>query len=124
MAVNADLSEALVMKNVGEAEFDKQYSDQAQYGRIHFWDEWYTNEPEPFEWYYPYKKFAGVINDHVAKEAKSLYAGCGNSYFLEDMVKDGFIDVVGVDFSRVVIDMLKVRYNFSPYSCLLLIFQL
>ncbi|CAE7683463.1 Eef1akmt4, partial [Symbiodinium microadriaticum] len=92
-----------------EGEFDKQYSDQAQYGRIHFWDEWYTSEPEPFEWYYPYKKFASVINDHVAKEAKILVAGCGNSYMMEDMVADEFVDITGVDISRVVIDLMKVR---------------
>ena len=99
-----------------EGEFDKQYSDQAQYGRIHFWDEWYTSEPEPFEWYYPYKKFASVINDHVAKEAKILVAGCGNSYMMEDMVADEFVDITGVDISRVVIDLMKVRFESNDMS--------
>ena len=46
----------------------------------------------------------------MAHEAKILYAGCGNSYFMEDMVSDGFIDITGIDISRVVIDMMKVRF--------------
>ena len=51
-------------------------------------------DPEPFEWYYPYETFKEIINDCIAKEAKILIAGCGNSHFMEDMVEDGFARLI------------------------------
>ena len=36
-------------------------------------------------------------------------AGCGNSYMMEDMVSDGYTEIVGADFSRVVIEQMKSR---------------
>mmetsp|Transcript_2712 Transcript_2712/g.4075 ORF Transcript_2712/g.4075 Transcript_2712/m.4075 type:complete len:270 (+) Transcript_2712:95-904(+) len=111
---SVELSDNLAVKAVGEKEFDKQYSDHCQYGKIHFWDERYSKDPEPFEWFYPYTTFKDIINDYVAKEAHIMYAGCGNSFFMEDMVDDGFEDITGVDFSRVVIDGMKIRCKDYP----------
>jgi hypothetical protein len=51
------LGDNLKAKRVGEAEFDSVYSDDAQFGRIQFWDQRYVDFPEPFEWYYGYMHF-------------------------------------------------------------------
>ena len=67
------------------------------------------SDPEPFEWYYPYETFKEIINDCIAKEAKILIAGCGNSHFMEDMYDDGFFDITAMDVSRVVIDQVRTR---------------
>jgi SAM-dependent methyltransferase len=98
----------------GEKEFDQLYSDNAQYGKVMFWDDRYLRDPEPFEWYYPYKYFRTIINDNIAKEARILVAGCGNSHMVEDLVLDGFLDVTALDISRVVIDQMKKRCTDFP----------
>jgi ubiquinone/menaquinone biosynthesis C-methylase UbiE len=41
-------------------------------------------------------------------------AGCGNSELIQNLVDDGFENVVGVDFSRVAIDQLKKRCEDYP----------
>lgn len=109
-----ELGEILKFKKVGENEFENQYSDECNYNRIHFWDQRYLEDQEPFEWYYPYEQFKEIINDHVAKTARIMDAGCGNSELLQHLVEDGFEEVVGVDFSRVVIDQLKKRFADYP----------
>ena len=70
---------------VGEDEFDNAYSDAAQYGRINFWDSHYSAETEPFEWYFDYYVFKETINESVAKDAKVMIAGAGNSHMPEDV---------------------------------------
>jgi EEF1A lysine methyltransferase 4 len=100
----------LVPLGVGQNEFDTTYSDNAQYGRIQFWDERYSSFPEPFEWYYDYFTFKSIINDEFPnKDAKIMIAGCGNSHFIEDMADDGYTDLIGVDKSRVAIAIMKRR---------------
>lgn len=90
-------------------EFDNQYSDLAQYGRVRFWDARYAADPEPFEWYLDYETYKAKINEFVPKDCRILMAGCGNSYMMEDMISDGYTEIVGVDFSRVVIEQMKSR---------------
>ena len=90
-------SSKLVPKAIGAEEFDTVYSDAAQYGRIQFWDERYSSFPEPFEWYYDYNTFKGVVNGVFPdKDSKIMIAGCGTSHFIEDMNDDGYTDLVGV----------------------------
>lgn len=69
---------------------------------------------EPFEWYYPFQQFADMLNERVAKSARIMDAGCGNSELIQNLVDDGFEEVVGVDFSRVAIDQLKKRCEDYP----------
>lgn len=108
------LPKALRAPNVGEDEFDNAYSDAAQYGRINFWDAYFVDESEPFEWYFDYATFRETINDNVARDAKVLLAGTGNSHMPEDMVEDGYINVCAADISRVVISQLKIRCKEYP----------
>lgn len=97
-----------------QIEFDDFISDAAQYGRIQFWDFRYVNEHEPFEWYYGYGHFRETIRDVVPLDAKVMVAGCGSSNMLGDMADDGYTNVVGADWSRVVIAQLKYRYKDYP----------
>lgn len=108
------LGDILRPKQVGEEEFENQYSDQCNYNRIHFWDQRYLEDQEPFEWYYPYAQFKEIINERVAKEARIMDAGCGSSEMLMDLAEDGFQNLLGCDISRVVIDQLKARYKDYP----------
>lgn len=40
-----------------------------------------------------------------------LDIGCGNSRVAEDMVMDGYFDILSIDFSRIVIDQMEDRYK-------------
>lgn len=104
----------LAPPKVGEAEFDDVISDDAQYGRIQFWDLKYASEHEPFEWYYGYGHFRETILDNIPLDSKVMIAGCGSSNMLGDMADDGYSLLVGADLSRVVITQLKYRYQDYP----------
>jgi hypothetical protein len=97
-----------------QIEFDDFISDAAQYGRIQFWDFRYANEHEPFEWYYGYSHFRETIQDCVPLDSKVMVAGCGSSNMLGDMADDGYTNIIGADWSRVVIAQLKYRYKDYP----------
>eukprot|EP00700_Malawimonas_jakobiformis_P002582 EC724483.1.p1 GENE.EC724483.1~~EC724483.1.p1 ORF type:complete len:199 (+),score=29.54 EC724483.1:36-632(+) len=83
----------------------------AQYGRKEYWEERYTRDPEPFDWYQRYDGLRTILNQNVQKNSRVLMAGCGSSRLGEDMVADGYADVVNVDFSAVVIGLMQERYK-------------
>jgi SAM-dependent methyltransferase len=50
-------------------------------------------------------------------KCRVLILGCGNSTFGEDMLRDGWTGkIVNVDFSSVVIDQMKTKYNDAFYQ--------
>lgn len=104
----------LVPPKKGEKEFDVQYTDEAQYGRIQFWDDRYAKEPEPFEWYYGYSQFKATIRDNIPLDWNIMIAGCGSSNMPEDMINDGYNNITLADISRVIISQLKIRYSDIP----------
>ena len=61
----------------------------AQYGKTAYWDERYTKDPEPFDWYQRYSGIKDLIAQYVKKSDNILMAGCGNSRLSEDMYDDG-----------------------------------
>jgi SAM-dependent methyltransferase len=108
------LGDNLSIANAGNVEFDDIISDNAQYGRIQFWDLRYASEHEPFEWYYGYEYFRDTIRDAIPLDKRVMIAGCGSSNMLGDMAEDGYEHLVGADFSRVVLAQLKYRYRDYP----------
>ncbi len=104
----------LIAAKKGEQEFDDVISDNAQYGRVQFWDLRYANEHEPFEWYYEYKYFQETIRDNIPLDRKVMVAGCGSSNMIGDMAEDGYTNLIGADLSRVVMKQLEYRYKDYP----------
>jgi SAM-dependent methyltransferase len=97
---------------------DDAYNSEADYGATIYWDERYSRFTEAFEWYYGYRQFRAVINEHVKREVRVLVAGCGSSTMCEDLADDEYSNVVGADISRVVIDQqttLAVEYPEIEY---------
>uniref|UniRef100_A0A2P2JI86 Methyltransferase domain-containing protein n=1 Tax=Rhizophora mucronata TaxID=61149 RepID=A0A2P2JI86_RHIMU len=86
------------------------------YGEAWYWDDRYTNEPGPFDWYQKYPSLAPLLNLYVPCRLRPrvLVVGCGNSAFSESMVDDGYEDVVNVDISSVVIDAMRSKYSSRP----------
>ncbi|KAK8623961.1 hypothetical protein V6N13_065320 [Hibiscus sabdariffa] len=86
-------------------------SSQA-YGEPWYWDNRYAHESAPFDWYQKYPALAPLIHLYVPhRHQRVLVVGCGNSVFSEDMVNDGYEDVVNVDISSVVIDAMQAKYS-------------
>ncbi|GMH89971.1 hypothetical protein TrVE_jg7054 [Triparma verrucosa] len=81
-------------------------ADGSQYGRLAYWDQRYTDDKEPFEWYCNYNSIREHCHEHFRPHGKILNVGCGNSRVSEDMHFDGFKDIVNVDLSGVVIQQM------------------
>ncbi len=113
-STTGNVNEKLAISTAGNVEFDDIISDHAQYGRIQYWDMRYANEHEPFEWYYGYEYFRDTILDAIPLHRRTMVAGCGSSFMLGDMADDGYENLVGADWSRVVIAQLKYRYRDYP----------
>ena len=54
-------------------------SSTQAYGEPWYWDNRYTNEPGPFDWYQKYLTLAPIINLYVPPTHRILVVGCGNS---------------------------------------------
>mmetsp|Transcript_12368 Transcript_12368/g.24539 ORF Transcript_12368/g.24539 Transcript_12368/m.24539 type:complete len:209 (+) Transcript_12368:39-665(+) len=86
----------------------------AQYGKTSYWDERYTKDPEPFDWYQRYSGLRDLIAQYIQKDDNILMAGAGNSRLSEEMYDDGYTTVANVDISRVVIDQMLDKYRDKP----------
>ncbi|XP_061368684.1 uncharacterized protein LOC133311623 [Gastrolobium bilobum] len=85
------------------------------YGESWYWDNRYSNEPGPFDWYQKYLTLSPIINLYVPRNNPILVIGCGNSAFSEGMVDDGYTDVVNIDISSVVIEAMLNKYRDCPH---------
>ncbi|PWZ53217.1 Methyltransferase-like protein 13, partial [Zea mays] len=73
------------------------------YGEAWYWDERYRKEAGPFDWYQKYPALAPLLRLYLAPHQRLLLVGCGNSVFGENMIDDGYQDVVNIDISSVYI---------------------
>lgn len=71
-----------------------------------YWDRRFSKE-DNFEWCRSYKDFKHLIFEHVNRSDRILMLGCGNSSLSEDMYRDGYKNIVNIDFSAVVIENMK-----------------
>ncbi|XP_052164902.1 uncharacterized protein LOC127781880 [Oryza glaberrima] len=85
------------------------------YGEAWYWDERYRKEAGPFDWYQKYPALAPLLAVYVRRHHRLLLAGCGNSVFGENMVDDGYQDIINIDISSVVIDQMKKKYRDKPH---------
>jgi hypothetical protein len=74
------------------------------YGESWYWDNRYTNEPGPFDWYQKYITLAPIINLYVPSNQSILVVGSGNSgksipsiqfiYFLKKFIRSLLYDMI------------------------------
>mmetsp|Transcript_21543 Transcript_21543/g.25464 ORF Transcript_21543/g.25464 Transcript_21543/m.25464 type:complete len:282 (-) Transcript_21543:99-944(-) len=93
----------------------------ADYFQARFWDDFYFEEFEPFEWYHPYAMIRGIIRKYAAEDDLIINLGCGNSRLAEDMVEDGYENLMNIDFSRIVIQQMNEKFEdpeiLAPAKC-------
>ena len=73
-----------------------------------YWDKRYTKE-DNFEWCKGYDDFKELIHKHLRNNDRILMLGCGNSALSEQLYKDGYRNIVNIDFSPVVIENMKQK---------------
>eukprot|EP00922_Rhytidocystis_sp_ex-Travisia-forbesii_P007128 GHVS01010404.1.p1 GENE.GHVS01010404.1~~GHVS01010404.1.p1 ORF type:complete len:227 (+),score=25.96 GHVS01010404.1:205-885(+) len=89
----------------------------AAYGKSDYWDERYTKDPEPFEWYQRYSALKDVFTGTgIQHDQPMLMVGCGNSMLSEDMYNEGFKNMTNIDISGVVIKAMNLKYNGPQFS--------
>ncbi|KAH0726052.1 hypothetical protein KY284_001917 [Solanum tuberosum] len=84
------------------------------YGDALYWDTRYVQEAGSFDWYQCYSALRPYVRHCVSTSSRVLMVGCGNAVMSEDMVKDGYEEIVNVDISTVAIDMMKRKYEDVP----------
>jgi ubiquinone/menaquinone biosynthesis C-methylase UbiE len=83
----------------------------AQYGKPEYWEERYTRDPEPFDWYQRWAGLKDVLMEYVQTNHQILMLGCGNSRLSEEMYEEGFHNVTNVDISLVAIKAMQEKYQ-------------
>jgi len=82
----------------------------AQYGKPEYWNERYTRDAEPFDWYQRYAGIKGILSDIIEdKTCQILHVGCGTSRLAEEMFEDGYTNQMCQDISEFAIEIMQKR---------------
>ncbi|KAL0413670.1 UNVERIFIED_CONTAM: eEF1A lysine and N-terminal methyltransferase [Sesamum radiatum] len=86
------------------------------YGDALYWDARYIQEAKcgSFDWYQRYSALRPFIRKYISPSSRVLMVGCGNAVISEDMVKDGFEDIMNIDISSIAIEMMRKKYEDVP----------
>ncbi|KAI9169032.1 hypothetical protein LWI28_005788 [Acer negundo] len=84
------------------------------YGDALYWDARYVQEAGSFDWYQRYSALRPFVRNYIPTSSRVLMVGCGNALMSEDMVKDGYEDIMNIDISSVAIDMMSRKYEDIP----------
>ncbi|EFJ28149.1 hypothetical protein SELMODRAFT_94369 [Selaginella moellendorffii] len=84
------------------------------YGEASYWDNRYKNDSSTFDWYQRYAGLSALLQKYVPKTSRILMVGCGNAAISEDMVNDGYQEIVNIDISTVVIEAMHQKYQHVP----------
>lgn len=87
----------------------------AKYSTVAYWNERYTNENDPFDWYQRWTGVRLVFDNALQGEKKILHLGCGNSRMAEEMLEDHKNqEHTNIDISEVVIRKMVDKYKGRP----------
>lgn len=84
------------------------------YSSKKYWNNRYIQEEGlSFDWLESYEtlKHILLIRLYENKEAEILMLGCGNSLLSENLYEEGYHYITNIDFSQVVIQQMKKRYE-------------
>ncbi|XP_078442200.1 S-adenosyl-L-methionine-dependent methyltransferases superfamily protein [Wolffia australiana] len=86
-----------------------------EYGDEIFWDARYMEEGgATFDWYQRYSALQSIVRKFVPISSRILMAGCGSAAMSEHMVLDGYEEIINIDISSIVIEMMRKKYCNTP----------
>ncbi|XP_071479197.1 EEF1A lysine methyltransferase 4-like [Diadema antillarum] len=77
---------------------------------VDYWDSRFQDE-ETYDWLVKYSQIRHLIAKYVSKGDRILMLGCGNSELSAEMYRDGYQNIVNVDFSSVCIDNMREKHK-------------
>lgn len=83
----------------------------AQYGKSEYWDERYTRDPEPFDWYQRWSGIRDVLTEYIKPNYNLLVIGAGNSRLSEEMFDEGYGQITNIDTSLVAVKAMQEKYK-------------
>ncbi|EED87143.1 predicted protein, partial [Thalassiosira pseudonana CCMP1335] len=85
----------------------------ASYGKQSYWNERYARETDPCDWItgWDLSHPTHTVEFPSRDEARVLNVGSGNSVLSAEMLKRGFMDIVNIDYSKVVVEQMKQKYD-------------
>ena len=86
----------------------------AQYGKSEYWEERYTRDPEPFDWYQRWAGLKDILLEYVTTQNTILMLGAGNSRLSEEMCEEGFHNITNIDSSLAVTKAMQEKYREKP----------
>lgn len=95
---------------------DESACNTYNYGDSVYWDARYIQEASvgSFDWYQRYQALRPFVRKYIPTSSQILMVGCGNAVMSEDMVKDGYENIMNVDISCVAIEMMRRKYEHVP----------
>jgi len=81
------------------------------YGRVSYWDERFSKELQPFDWYARFGHFKRFVVQHLKRSDYILIVGCGSSRFTEELYNSEYTSVANIDYSSVVIKQQAERHQ-------------
>ncbi|KAL6073733.1 Endothelin-converting enzyme 2 [Balamuthia mandrillaris] len=89
-----------------------QPTKNTDYATKEYWEKRYQRSPsELYDWFKTWEVLKPTLCDALGPSDDILHLGCGNSSLSEDMYKEGYKKITNVDFSSVVIQQMKERYE-------------
>lgn len=83
----------------------------AQYGKADYWEERYTRDADPFDWYQRWSGIKDITSQYIQQNHQILNIGAGNSRLSEEMYDDGYIHIMNIDISQVVTRAMQEKHR-------------
>uniref|UniRef100_A0A8I7B2S8 Methyltransferase type 11 domain-containing protein n=1 Tax=Hordeum vulgare subsp. vulgare TaxID=112509 RepID=A0A8I7B2S8_HORVV len=85
------------------------------YGEAGYCDARYVEEGgASYGWYQRYAALRPFVRRLVPPASRLLMIGCGSVLMSEDMVADGYMEIINIDISLVLIEMMRKKYFDLP----------
>lgn len=69
-------------------------------------------DPKPYDWYFEWSRISPLLKKkHIKEKNDVLVIGCGNSTMSNDLVSEGFKNIINIDISPVVIKQMQKTYK-------------
>merc|ERR1712178_225131 len=87
-------------------------ANMAMYGKPEYWDERYSKDTEPFDWYQRYDGIKSTMDRYVQPTHKVLMVGAGNSRLSQELYDHAQVkNITNIDISEVCINRMKTDHE-------------
>jgi SAM-dependent methyltransferase len=81
------------------------------YADPEFWEQRYSKDLAPFEWYMSWARLKPLIGSILSESSCCLHVGCGTSALGSDILETGIKTVVNIDICQALITHMAKRYS-------------